>query len=239
MKSLLDVINIRKSRRTFLNMPLSAIHLQHLQNMMQAYNQESGLHMQLIADAADAFKGLHKSYGMFKGVRSVLALIGNVSDKHLEEKCGYYGELLVLEATRLGLGSCWVGGTYSKKSNVFQIGENQRLCCVVPIGLVPEETRREKLIHKLAARRSKAINQMLESDCEAPEWLLAGMRAVQQAPSAVNHQPVHFKFKNNKLTAKVKNKHAFENIDLGIAKAHFVLAAGGRFDFGNGASYVR
>ncbi len=239
MKQLLEAINIRRSRRTFSNKALSAMHFQHLQNLMQAYNQESGLHMQLISDASDAFNGFRKSYGMFKGVCTVLALIGNASDNHLEEKCGYYGELIILEATKLGLGTCWVGGTYSKKANVFQVGENQKLCCVIPIGEVPKETRREKLIHKLAARKSKTIEQMLETDCPAPNWLTAGMKAVQKAPSAVNHQPVLFKYRNNKLTAQVKNKHKFENIDLGIAKAHFVIAAGGNFDFGNGASYVR
>ncbi len=239
MKKLLEAVDIRRSRRTFSNKPLSNEHLQHLQNMVQAYNQESGLHMHLIEDASEAFAGFRKSYGVFKGVRTILALIGNASDKNLEEKCGYYGELLVLEATRMGVGSCWVGGTYSKKADVFEVGETQKLCCVIAIGEVPKETRREKLIHKLSARRSKSIEQMLETDCEAPEWLTAGMKAVQKAPSAVNHQPVLFKYRNNKLTASVKNKHAFENIDLGIAKAHFVIAAGGNFDFGNGSSYVK
>lgn len=239
MKTLFEAIDLRRSRRTFLDTPLSVVHLQHLKNLMLAYNQESGLHMKLIEDATSAFKGFRKSYGMLKGVRTVLALVGNTSDKHLEEKCGYYGELLVLEATKLGLGSCWVGGTYDKKSNVFQVGENQTLCCVIPIGNVAEETRRERIIHSLAARKSKTVEEMLQTDVPAPTWLQAGMEAVRKAPSAVNHQPAHFKYKNNKLTATVKNKYAFENIDLGIAKAHFVLAAGGHFDFGNGASYVR
>lgn len=236
--TLLEAIDIRKSRRTYLPTAMSENQIAHLQNLIEQYNSESGLHIQLLTDATHAFDGFKKSYGMLKGVQSCLALIGNKADKYLEEKCGYYGELLVLEATSMGLGTCWVGGTYDKKSNAFALKEDEILACVIPIGNVPEETSREKFIHKLAVRKTKNIEELYTSDTLAPDWLIAGMQAVRKAPSAVNRQPVMFNYINGDVSASVSTKYAFAMIDFGIAKAHFVIACGGKFEWGIGGKFV-
>lgn len=52
---------------------------------------------------------------MFSGVNSYFAMAGRRADLCLREKVGYWGEKLVLEATRLGLGTCWVGGTFDRR----------------------------------------------------------------------------------------------------------------------------
>ena len=44
-------------------------------------------------------------YGGFKNVSNYIALIGP-KDRELDEKCGYFGEKLVLYAQSLGLNSC-------------------------------------------------------------------------------------------------------------------------------------
>lgn len=232
--TILEAIDIRKSRRTFLPTAMSENQITHLQSLIKQYNAESGLHIQLLRDATQAFDGFKKSYGMLKGVQSCLALIGNKADEHLEEKCGYYGELLVLEATSMSLGTCWVGGTYDKKSNAFALKENEVLTCVIPIGNVPEETNREKFIHKLAVRKTKSIEELYTSDAPAPDFFIAGMQAVRKAPSAVNRQPVMFSYNNGDVSASVSTKYAFALIDFGIAKAHFVVASGGKFEWGLG-----
>lgn len=66
------------------------------------------------------------------------------------------------------------------------------------------------------------------------------MRAVQKAPSAVNRQPVVFTYKGGIVTALVENTvgDGFA-LDLGIAKLHFELGAGGgTWAFGNGAEFT-
>ncbi len=60
-----------------------------------------------------AFDSKMAHYGNFSGVNNYLALIGK-KDKDLEEKCGYYGEKIVLYAQTLGLNTCWVALTYKK-----------------------------------------------------------------------------------------------------------------------------
>lgn len=80
---------------------------------------ESGLHMQLVLDEPKGFDGFMAHYGKFSGVKNYIAVIGK-KGRDLEEKCGYYGEKVVLYAQRLGLNTCWVALTYSKIKTAFQ-----------------------------------------------------------------------------------------------------------------------
>ena len=60
-----------------------------------------------------------------------------------------------------------------------------------------------------------------------PEWFAAGMDAVLTAPTAMNQQKFHFTLVDDN---KVKAKALFgpyAKMDLGIAKYHFELGAGG------------
>ena len=63
------------------------------------------------------------------------------------------------------------------------------------------------------------------------------MEAVRLAPSAMNRQPVFFELKNGVVTARV-SPSAWAPVDLGVAKAHFDLAAGpGHWAWGSGAAF--
>ncbi len=59
-------------------------------------------------------------YGKFSGVKNYVAIIGAKSSD-LEEKCGYYGEKIVLKAQQMKLNTCWVAITYKKIKAAFQI----------------------------------------------------------------------------------------------------------------------
>ncbi len=233
--SYLEAINKRKSRRTYVGNPIDPDKLYILSKLAENYNSEASLRITIVEDAGNAFNNISKSYGLFKGVRTVIALIGNKNDEHLKEKLGFYGELLVLEATILNLGTCWVGGTFDRESNFVKLGNDELLECVITVGNVPEVTFKEKLIHTFAAPKSKEIEEFYKSNVPIPEWIYEGLKAVQKAPSAVNRQPVTFTYSDNELRASVENKQRFELIDLGIAKAHFYVATRHRFDWGNGA----
>ena len=65
-------------------------------------NQESGLHVQILFDEPKCFDSMMAHYGKFSGVQNYIALVGP-KGSDLEEKCGYYGERLVLLAQMLGL----------------------------------------------------------------------------------------------------------------------------------------
>lgn len=56
----------------------------------------------------------------------------------------------------------------------------------------------------------------------------------------MNAQPVKFIYKDNKVTAKVPEKINMQLVDLGIAKLHFELGAGGgKWEFGNGGTFCK
>lgn len=230
----LEAIDIRRSRRTYSGQPVEKATLDKLQVLADRFNLEANLHIQVVEDGSEAFNGITKSYGLFNGVKSLIVLVGNREDEHLKEKLGYYGELLLLEATTMGLGSCWVGGSFDHKCPIVPLGENESLECLITIGYVGHETRKEKFIHNLVVRRPKPMEEFYNSDTGVlPSWIIKGIMAALKAPSAANRQPVRFEYRDHRLMMSVKSVASFELIDLGIAKSHFVLATGCRFEWGS------
>lgn len=238
----LDAINMRRSRRKYQETKLSQPIIDYFRNEITKFNHDSGLSMFFLEDGSRAFDGITKSYGMLKGVRSLIVLKGPSSDAHLKEKCGYYGERLVLDATKMSLGTCWVAGTYSRKDPVFKCDADEEIVCVITIGHVdPINSKGENLIYKLTHRKTKPASHFYSLhhfDEKAPEWFLRGIESVMKAPSDVNSQPVHFVFDKltNLVTAHVSVKRATDLIDLGIAKLHFEIVTGGTFALGNGGA---
>lgn len=231
-----EAMEIRKSRRSYLGTPLERSKAALLKSRIDEYNHRSELTIRFVENGSAAFAGIRKSYGMFKGVRSLFIMKGPATDPHLKEKIGYYGELLILEATALGLGTCWVGGTFDASG--IRKRPDEELVCVITVGNVPdEETFREKMIQKAVHRKSKSIGQMSEVIGEMPLWMKRGMKAVQKAPSTRNTQKVLFLYKAGVLRASVPDTYRFDLVDLGIAKLHFQLAAGGKFELGNSGRY--
>lgn len=130
---LLQAMKERHSVRSYEEKSIEAGTVEKLRSFIKECNKESGLHMQLVLDEPHAFEGFMAHYGKFSGVRNYIALIGRKGND-LEEKCGYYGEKIVLYAQTLELNTCWVGLTYSKVKSAFQIDPGEKLCLVIAIG---------------------------------------------------------------------------------------------------------
>ncbi len=240
MDDILSAIDKRRSRRKYLPAPPEPLAVKTLQTFIDELNSRESLKMRLILNNGDAFNGFSKSYGMLSGVQNYILLIGNPSDAAETEKLGYFGEWLVLHATALGLGTCWVGGTFDRNSCPTEPKEGESIICAITVGnTTPELSGKEKLIRWGTHRKSKTAEQMYTSDAPVPDWFLSGMEAVRKAPSAVNRQPVMFSYENGTVTASVKRiEDASYALDLGIAKLHFQLGAGGgSWQFGNGAAF--
>lgn len=234
-------IELRSSRRTYTDMPIEKTSMERLNNLIALCNSESGLNLQMYVNDNNAFTGLKMSYGLFKNVRNYIALVGKKDDNNLHEKLGYYGEKIVLEATLLNLGTCWVGGTYDKKTCKCEVADDEVLIGIITIGHVPDDrTLKERIIYSLIHRKTKEIKDMLSSDTEIPKWMLKAMKAVQRAPSAINMQPVRFEYKNGQLSANIIRNNGFELIDLGIAKLHFEIGSSniGKWELGMDAIFL-
>lgn len=235
-KQLLRAVKVRYSRRSYLD---KMIPTSELTSSIDQINASAGLHIQLVLNNPEAFNSLKKSYGMFKGVKHILALVGPKNNLNLWEKLGYYGEQLVLEATALGLDTCWVGGTYSKDECHCQILPDEELAAVIVIGYAEKSvSMKEKLISSISHRKHKTFNQCTIIDGIAPDWFKYGVESALLAPSALNAQPVLFTWKDEKAYVSIPEKRKYEQLDLGIAKLHFELAAdAGHFKWGNHACF--
>lgn len=234
----LQAIEERYSRRNYLNIPIESDRLSYLKNLINDLNEQSGLTMEFIENAETAFNSFLKSYGMFNGVRSIILLKGPKTDPNVKEKAGYFGERIVLEATKLGLGTCFVGGSFDKKCPDINTKINENLVCVITIGSTPmNRNKKENMFYRVMHERTKSVESFINSDVPIPHWIEEGLIAVQKAPSALNMQKVKFSYKDGNLTAFVKSESLFNLVDLGIAKLHFEIATGGKFEIGNYASF--
>ena len=131
--NLTEAMNVRHSVRQYKNRPLDAEIISALQAEIESCNKESGLHIQLVTNEPKAFDGFMAHYGNFSGVTNYIAMIGK-KGADLDEKCGYYGERLVLRAQQLGLNTCWVAMTYTKIKSAFSIEPGEKLCIVISVG---------------------------------------------------------------------------------------------------------
>lgn len=229
---LLEAAKVRTSRRTYRPVPLTDKDKAALQAVIDRYSG-SGYRMEIVQGSVKA------GYGLFSGVQNVILMIAEHSDPDAEEKLGYFGELVVLEATAQGYGTCWMG-MYDTKSAPVTLRENEHVVIAITIGYVDAPKLKDKLIRSVVRRKGKSMEQLTRTDSNPPDWFIRGVEAAQAAPSAVNRQPVIFAYQNGVTMASVEDitAHAMA-IDLGIAKAHFALGAGGTWNWGNAGTFVK
>ncbi|MDR1700664.1 MAG: nitroreductase family protein [Lachnoclostridium sp.] len=243
MKSNLQkVMDQRTARRKYLKTEIESSTVKSLQEYIKEINKKGQIKMELVLNDETVFKGFRKSRGMFSGVRNYITLVGKANDNLAMEKLGYYGEQVVLYATALGLGTCWVGGTFDRSSCKAALSAGESVICVISVGNVrSEKSLKEEFIHMMTHHKTKNMEQLYISDTDVPDWFMKGIMAVQKAPSAVNRQPVTFTYKKDKVTAFVEDiSSQGYALDLGIAKLHFELGSGGGvWQFGNFGEYSK
>lgn len=210
-----QAIRERHSVRQYQDKPLADEAAAALAGELEASNREGGLHLQLVRDEPRAFEGFMARYGKFSGVRNYIALVGPKAED-TEEKCGYYGERLVLLAQQLGLNTCWVGLTYSKIKDAFRVENGEKLYAVIALGYGANQG---------VPHKSKRMGEVVEAAGPLPDWFKQGMEAVLLAPTAVNQQKFVFALKGGTVSARA-GKGFYTRMDLGIAKYHFELGAG-------------
>ena len=213
---LLQAIRSRHSVRTYLDKPIHPRLVKALQAAVDVANLEGGLNIQLITQEPDAFGSFLCHYGMFRGVKHYIALVGP-KDATLPRRCGYYGQRLVLLAQALGLRTCWVAATYGKKKVPLEIPAGRKLVCVIALGYGASDGKPHK---------SKPLEALCRVQGEMPAWFKSGMEAVMLAPSAVNRQSVRFHLTGENTVRPCAASGWVHQLDLGIAMLHFELGAG-------------
>ncbi len=205
----------RHSVRAYQDTRIEGEALKVLRAAIDDINAAAGLSMELVLDDEIAFSTILGRYGRFSGARNFIVVKGKKS-RDLRIRAGYWGEKLVLKATEMGLGTCWVGGTYSKKGIGHDSGDE--LVCVITIGYAkaPGKPHQTKPMEKFIAGKHES----------PPAWFLNGVKAAMLAPTAMNQQKFAFSLSGSAVEAKVSGFGFFTDVDLGIVKYHFELGAG-------------
>ena len=214
-----DAIRARHSVRQYLDKLLDDETAAALESYIAEYNRASGLHIQLVRNEPRAFDSRMAHYGNFTNVTSYFALVGSKASG-TAEKIGYYGELLVLQAQRLGLNTCWVALTYKKIPDAFRIAKGEKLYIVISVGYGATQGK---------PHPSKSAETLGGVNADSPAWYRAGIEAAMLAPTAINQQKFRFTLTGDVVTAKALLGTPQTKIDLGIAKCHFEIGSGYRF----------
>ena len=189
------------------------------------------------------------TYGLIKKPQAFI--IGSVSPlaKGLED-FGYAMEQLVLHATDVGLGSCWIGGIFSKSNFAKKINaaQGEIVPAVVSLGYIEniEKAKNSTMRFKInAINRNEWEGQFFSRKFGAPLTVEEAGRytnpleMVRLAPSASNKQPWrivkiegawHFFLERTKgygdgIIFKFFRLADIQRLDIGIAMCHFELTA--------------
>jgi len=212
-----EAIRERHSVRRFEERAIDEEIAARLRILIESVNNECDQHFQLICDDPECFNSFMAHYGKFKNVRNYIAVVANTMTPDYEERCGFYGQKIVLEAQMLGLNTCWVGGTFSKGKCKAKIAQGEKLIAVIAIGYgeTPGVAHKSKPIEKLCT----------VADKDMPDWFREGMEAAMMAPTAINQQKFVIDLRDDTATIMAK-RGPFSRLDLGIVVYNFEAASG-------------
>lgn len=241
-----EIIRQRFSKRSFTPKPIPDEIIQQIHKLTAHYS--SGIWGNTVQfkvirkDNSTPQKVKLGTYGFISGATYFIA--GTVrKGPHAFEDYGYLLEKIILHLTALGLGTCWLGGTFSRSefARFFKIDSNTLIPAITPFGYgTPQLSFRESLI-RLGARASqrKPWQDMFFSqnyghplsETQAGKYALP-LEMVRLAPSASNKQPwiiiadkqgYHFFLKRTPGYNRFFKDIDLQSIDMGIAMAHFEL----------------
>ena len=213
---IMQAFETRHSVRSYTDAPIAEDALNKLKAEVDQCNKEANLNIQLITDEPNAFDSFLAHYGKFSGVKNYIALVGPKSDD-LNEKCGYYGERLVILAQMLGLNSCWVALTFSKKKAKININKGEKLVCVIALGYGESQGKPHINI---------SIDKLTDFRGDMPHWFMDGVMLAMKAPTARNQQKFCFRLVDDNKVHAFSKGGAYSDVDLGIVKYHFEIGAG-------------
>ena len=213
--NLKEAINVRRSVRRYLDVAIEQEKVDKLNEIIDELNKTLDLHIQLVLnDPAVSTKNGKPKYGAFENAYNYFVLAGKRC-KNLNEKLGYAGECLALNCVTMGLGTCFVGMSYTNNKDKYSLEKGESLDLVLYVGY-PNGTR--------GARKSKTYEEVAKG-VNVPDWFKDGVDAALKAPTALNQQKFSLEYVDGKVKAKY-GLGVFTKTDLGIVKYNFEIGSG-------------
>ena len=251
---IVKIIEQRYSCRAYARTPIAAEQAGQLAAFAQAI--ESGpLGAPLRFEVATALehdpkalKGLG-TYGLIKDPAGFIIGAAGQGEKNLED-FGYVMETVVLYATSLSLGTCWLGGNFTKSSFAKKIkaAMHETVPAVTAIGYPVEGIRTRDPLRRMVKSDLRLPWEALfyrsgfgsSLPAENPGAYAGPLAMLRLAPSSHNYQPwrvvqdgprCHFYLQRTPgygpgtLTFALLRLADLQRVDMGIAMCHFELAA--------------
>jgi len=236
----------RRSIRTYDGEKLTNTHKQQIIEYIENDVNLVGIHGNIVKirlhESVSSIGGKIGTYGMIKNAPAFLIVIcKNTQDWMLD--CGYVFEKLVLFLENLGLGTCWLGGTFSREQLTFdeKLGEGYFIPIISPVGYEASKLPlKERIIRKsISADNKKVLDTLFFNGDFASQIKNKADREhlemVRLAPSASNKQPwrvvmqgdiAHFYIMRTPNYGKsAKLQFDIQWLDIGIALAHYEIAS--------------
>lgn len=253
-KSIIDIIKQRTSWRTYSKRLLEEqlkeklLEILELRNFKSPFSEIAGkCRFDLIGMPefdSDEKKKLG-TYGMIKGAQEFIVGAVEKSD-YDRENYGYLLEAIILSATDINLGTCWLGGFFNQSlfSKKIECKPNEVVPAITPVGYTAENRRaKEKIIRSFVKANARYPWDQLfferDFSITLPQENIGKyatlLEMVRLGPSAGNKQPwriikeldadnFHFYVRFSKgKKGLIYNK--FVRLDIGIAVCHFDLSA--------------
>lgn len=169
---------------------------------------------------------MFKGPGLKSGIKGTDVYAVVVAKKNTPmELEGFMGEALVLEATAMGLGTCWLGAFFYPDvvSRNVNLQNDEVIHCVIAIGKVdslpPFAPKRKEL--------EKACGMSEAQLAELGAWQKEAVLAARVAPSAINMQP--WKIVADKTSVSILETTVlykkYAPLDRGICMLHAAVGA--------------
>ena len=229
-----NAVFVRVSRRSFAAEAPGEEVLGRLERVCREFRPFPEARAALVREPVDGVaKGIVGSYGRVSGAPCYLAFIGRMDSPRVQECVGYTGEALILEATSLGLATCWVGGLFSQSgvSSSLVLEKNENVICISPVGHAKAKSSLTDRTFKALAgsARRKSIEELVEGGRIPEDRLKTALEAARLSPSASNRQPWRFRVGDRSVTvftdSDKKEWKLSRRLDCGIAMLHFELGA--------------
>ncbi len=251
-----EIIRARSSWRSYDGRPLGGEERERLAEFVAAPGAGpfgGPVRLELVEASAEDRAELGKlgTYGTVKGARTFLAGAVRRGAMDLEDY-GCVFERAVLEATALGLGTCWLGASFDHSgfAAAIDLADDEVLPAVSPVGYVASTRTLVDATTRFFARSGKRKpweELFFDGDFATPLAREAAgpyadvLEMVRLAPSASNRQPwrvvkeagrdvFHLFINRSAIYSRFTTNVAgadLQRIDMGIACCHVELAARG------------
>lgn len=176
------------------------------------------------------------SYGLVQNAPHLLVGVLPEDSDRARLDLGYVLEQVVLEATRLGLGTCWITGTFDAENAGDAVGlePGEVVAGVCALGHPTEDgfgRFHSRLVRRLAGgHKRKPLMEIVFAERWGEPWSSEGadptlvtiLKHARIAPSAHNGQPWRFIVRSEELILTTARPAP---IDAGIVMSHVALAA--------------